>query len=1280
MLSNPRLQQAPPSPTPLDPGDPVAQTLAAMGQQGQLPPQAPAASHVPPEASIQGMMSNLVHNTVQAKDSSVGMQALAALMDLLDAPKHAVQSMMGTDQADMDRRLEQLAANIPAPRTMDLLNPTQGLPRYLQEVIQRGETDRRWSPTTAKIAGNIATDPTSLLGVGLFKGLAKGAATQGAPRLVQQTLKAAQGGDEMAGQAMGLLADGIIGLVQKGLAPANAGLTKLFPELPLWTDYAKKTAAMNDALQWLEHRNLDLNTVQNGLKQGSLTMQDVLEYLPKGMQQTIDPAHLELALTRMPATATKSGVAKWATSVTTPTAERGVAYENYKTWLLQDMGLSDPARARNFYTNFTEWWKQQALASISYLEQNAKGGLFGGMLAMGPGGAGRAAADLFDNAGNILKGTPFNIEDAKKLAAAADVPIPASLHEAADRALNAQVGSATAKRLTGSAAGDVLAGAGTGALGAEATDQNPVIGALLGGATLGVLPKVATRLRKSSQGIETVLRERGWVEGMSKEFAADLLHLNDEIAKLMTAPGATGARTVTTRGQVPAIPPSVGTVVAADPAVRGNVAKRGIGEYYHTTDAATAASLIGNSGPDALKGLRVATVPITRVGPNSANVEIKFGRTDQIAASKLVGQGATPTAFRITDAGAPPNEVIERVTFRNPQDLTPDVLQHFQALGWTQTRAKGRNAAVTFENPHFQPWVSTVESVPGRPVQNLTRTSEIENPPVSQSILDDVAALLDPAQGPVSADALRQLLLAQTRMTPQRTEEAARVLDDALYEASRGGIAKSNEFNFDYQDLSPLERAITTVAPFATWYLKAVPFFTKQGIQHPVLASLLQDTVTASAEEKKERGLTGRFTGTLPNQGQSAIMSALVGRPLEAFQNPLASLIPFGSLGRDLSGLQYEDEDMDPVAKGIKTLINVLGVNPLIESGLRVAGAGLYDMKDPSSQNLLRWGAPLGGITALAAKGVENVTGQNPGWNYNPNRGLQVVEETLRETGDAATGAGRQVQDTTELAIERRVDELALKATGKAVSDADPALAPYVRARREHAGPIWEQAKNEIAQEKGAQAALGFVSQSARPDAVLTPQEGEIRESKATALIPADVSRALDTASEQNPKGAPDAKTVALFHAALQKIAAQTGEPIPEIALAAVRAPTNTSLSWLGGEIYRWQSENDPLMRGYGPGGTPEERGLANDFDAMGRAGQGLDPALMQGLIGQNRADAMAQGNLKGAGPIAAVKKVATQEKEVIKSQSPLMEEYLAWRKLNPGKEVADFLKQKYKK
>jgi hypothetical protein len=132
------------------------------------------------------------------------------------------------------------AANkIVAPSTSQMMTGPLGFQQFVQQYLSQGDTGRRWSPETINMGLDIAGDPTSYLGLGLFKRLGVEAAARGAPRLVTGALKGAQVADEGASEAMGKVAESLIGLFQKGLIPVNAGLAKQWPELVKWTEYYK---------------------------------------------------------------------------------------------------------------------------------------------------------------------------------------------------------------------------------------------------------------------------------------------------------------------------------------------------------------------------------------------------------------------------------------------------------------------------------------------------------------------------------------------------------------------------------------------------------------------------------------------------------------------------------------------------------------------------------------------------------------------------------------------------------------------------------------------------------------------------------------------------------------------------------------------------------------------------------------------------------------------------------------------------------------------------------
>jgi hypothetical protein len=1096
-----------------DPNDPVTQALAAM-PPGSIPEQAPVHETMPAESHIQSLMQNLLHNSGQVGDSSVLMRVLAGLGDVLDAPRHAVQSLAGTDQTDMDARYNQIAQKLPAPSSTQMLQMAMsgmtgqgviGPHDFLYQMLAGQDTGRRWSPTTVKIAGDVATDPLSYIGVGLFKGLAKAGAKAGAPVAIQKGLEAAQAGDEAAAAALGAIGDMVVKGVQMGLFKApNRALAQMFPDLPKWTEYAHNTSAMGDALQWLDHwldrQGSDLPTLQGALSQGTANMTGIMNQLPATLRQRVDPRQLEMALTKMPASTSARNPASWV-KTTNPAQDIGTAYANYKKWLQADMGLDDPGRAATFYTHFTDWWKQQALGSLSTILNNAKSGALGSLLTSGPGGAARTVADLVDNAGNILAGRQFTVKRAEDLAKQLDVAIPSSLHETASAALASSTGSSATKNLFGSQLRDVGAGAAVGALGAYEDDQNPLAGALVGGATMAGLSKIAPRLRKSFQGVETVLREGAWHEGVSRELVNNMSTMENML----------------------------------------------IGAMIH-----------------------------------------------------------------------------------------------------------------------------------GRPGKTI-----------DQRTLDDIASMVRSTNGAVNPQVA--LTYLNTRGVPQATQDlASHALDDLFQHYSERGVAASNRFNFDYQDLSPVERVLTQTFPFSTWYLKAVPFFTEQGFKHPVLANLVGAKAETSAQMQDERGLPTRFAGTLPDQTQSALISKLIGRPLQAFHDPLSAMFPFAGAAHDIQGAQFDDQQ-GGIGQMLSALAGAsgLGVNPLISSAAQIAGVTPNsEMGAPSNSSFLRVGNAEGGATALASRGVEAVTGKNPGYYLNPNRGIEAIIDSIREAGDAVRhgGQGRQVTDPMELAIERRVDELALKQTGKPVGSDDAAVAPYLRAKVSKAGPIWQQAANEVHQERGTQGLLGFVSSDLRPDAILTPEEASIRDAKQGALIEPAVAHQITQAASNDPNGVADPKVVAQVKAAADAVVAQTGGQMPQSVTDHLASPTNANVAWVSGQIYDWQTEQAPLMQGYGSGGNPEQRRISNELGLMSHAGEGLSPEENQAQITANQAKAIGRiassqnPSLRGTGPIAAAQAIPGQEKATILADDPLLAEYLKWRDVNPGKKLEDFLLEKYGK
>jgi hypothetical protein len=1061
-------------PIPYDPGDPVAQTLQAMSQVGATPQ--PVQDALPPEGFVQRLMQNLVHNSRAAQDEGVLQRGMAAVFDILDSGRSAVQAQLGFTPEQQRTFLQQHPFAPTLADTVGMMTPGTSGAKMAARMAQ-GQSPQALSPEMSNFWADMALDPTTYFGVGLFKGLGKGAAKAGLPR-VAKGLAEVDALDSAASEAMGKAASAVIGLGQKGLLPVNQALAAKWPELVKWTDYYKAEQNMGNAVQWLTQKVGDLPTMRAYIQSQQGNMTNIMAQLPTDLAKEIDPQHLALVIGGVPQNI-KSLKSYGAKAARNPVTDPQVALEGYRTWLQNDMGLKGPQGAMKAYLDFSDWWKKQALGSLNYLVQNLQGGALTGQM------VGVDAAKTLDatveNAGNIARGVPFNTSAAKDLAAKTGVPIPYTLHEQADRALNAMGGTARNNPVRDSVALAVLGGMGAGPAGIVA---GGVLGSRIGA--------ISDRIRKSSQGIETVLRERGWQEGMSRELVK-----------------------------------------------------------------------------------------------NMADMEKVF---------------------------------VDTLTSK-------------------QARASGR--------------------------------------PVHQNFIDPIVQQIRASGGQINPEDFRQVLQNAANVKPEAMDQIVASIDDILYNASQKGVGLSNKFNFDYTDLSALERVVSNAFPFSVWMMKATPFYAEQAARHPLIGNVWKSTREESAADQRERGLPGRFSGTLPMPG-GGILSAILGHPVEPYNDPLRGFMPFAGAQQSLARQQYEDPSQQTIVDHIYNALDTLGLSapPGIDAALQTLGlVGQPD--DPSRGVYLRGAAPIAGATALASRGVELATGKNPGWYVDINKGAQNIETMIRE---AITK--QEVTDPLEVATERRVDELALRESGQPIGSSEAAVAPYVTARRTHRGDVWDRAKAEVELEKGLQALSGFVSQNVQPQAILTHEEAQIRDVKKDTLLKPDLVKALDTAAEDKPTAPATVRTANAVEDAVRAIAERTGQPTPESVAKRLATPTNENLNWVSKEIYKWEVEQQSLNQGYGSSGTPEARRIGNAVSGMSHAGQDLTPQQQVERVAANRASAVGQMDYghNRTGAIAAAQAIPGQDRDMIQKTTPYLEEYLSWKKTNPSKDVADFLAQRFGK
>lgn len=510
---------------------------------------------------------------------------------------------------------------------------------------------------------------------------------------------------------------------------------------------------------------------------------------------------------------------------------------------------------------------------------------------------------------------------------------------------------------------------------------------------------------------------------------------------------------------------------------------------------------------------------------------------------------------------------------------------------------------------------------------------------------DTIVSIIESKGGKISSDEVYKMLKNSAGVTDDVAGKAGQAIDDIIYAASQKGIETSNKFNFDYEDLSNIERTITGFFPFATWYLKAVPFAVEAAAEHPVIFNTLIQKQAASNEYREDGGLTNRVTGSIPIGVGSSLVSQALGRPVEATFDPISSLIPFSGTQAGLERAEFSD---NAAAKVLNTL-NAFGlsINPFINTALRLAGG--YGTDEPA-QGLFRIGSALSGATG----GID------------PNAGLANVESAIR------TGlTGREPTKVIEAMAERRLDEMALRETGSPISTVTSANQPYIKARHTHTGPLWERALKEVQQERGLQATAGALFSPARPQAIITPEEKAFREAGTHRLISYDISSKLNKMVRTNPDAVVDDETLdSVAQAAAKVLEITGGEPPPEL-VAAFQTPTAKNVDFIVDQIYIWQLQEDPLIGAYGASGSPEKRKLMNAMRYMyDVAGNSI------GETEAERREWMRKVAAGGGTPLAALPRAMSRNRDEFRRSVPILDAYLTYKHLNPSGDVDTFLEQ----
>jgi hypothetical protein len=526
-------------------------------------------------------------------------------------------------------------------------------------------------------------------------------------------------------------------------------------------------------------------------------------------------------------------------------------------------------------------------------------------------------------------------------------------------------------------------------------------------------------------------------------------------------------------------------------------------------------------------------------------------------------------------------------------------------------------------------------------------------PAQQQQLMEDLGAVLARQDNLISPQAVEGLLIRHG-IDPSRAREVGKFWADRMDDASQQGLKLAHKAHFDYQNLNNLEQFARGVMPFSTWSLKALPFYARHLAARPGLAVGIKDFNEFSDDYKREHGLTDRFTGGAPFGAGDVLFSALMGRPVTPFFNPLRAITPFGDVGRTA---QTAESDEGALSKPLALLEGVMpGINPLAKTALRATG-------------LLGNAAPQGFIGRTAP--IEALTG------INLNLPQEQLERTLREKI-----GGQEPLSYRDVAIDKRIDELAVQA-GTTTRAKGVAAVPYQQAKASHKGPIYEQAKTEVARESSVRALAGAAVGSLAPQAILSEEEGRIREARsarAYAQLESGAAGELRGAMKRG-EGAQAAEPRVM--AAIQEQTMQLfGGQIPPVIERHLQAGTNAHVDGVRKALYTLQVGRDPLIAAYGPTGRTEQtklEGLLAEYYSPGALLRSepsftkMPPAtqdkVLQYMQAYQAAPPDRQERMRKGNPaLAQALQTLRAKREQLRAQHPELHSYLAWEAGTKGK------------
>lgn len=540
---------------------------------------------------------------------------------------------------------------------------------------------------------------------------------------------------------------------------------------------------------------------------------------------------------------------------------------------------------------------------------------------------------------------------------------------------------------------------------------------------------------------------------------------------------------------------------------------------------------------------------------------------------------------------------------------------------------------------------------------------QITTLPISPNTRRAIHDIIEHEQG-IMGPSMIEGLLRRGGVAPDVAKIASDEWRDALLKARRNGLDLSNTVNFNYQDLNPLQQGIRDYVPFSTWGMKALPFFGRHMLENPWLLMKMAQLENASNQERKEQGLPGRFAGAVQTPIADEVWSQFLGRPVKTAYNPMRGLLPFSDIGRGLQG--QEGENPIQTALRLGQAVGLPGIGPVPETILRTTGLMGEDAPD---RGYIRQGNPIQYVTGRL--------GLNRGAGIDVNKPFVAAQDLIRRT------AGQHPVDTETRAIQNRLDEMAFARTGFTTQQREhPEVEPFITAKLGERGPLWDEARRDVAQLKSGLGTGNFIVQGLTPQAVIGPEEATFRGTRAQ-VIPQDTQRLFSDIQQEvqrNPQGdaskyAPALRTIAvqLSQAVYDQGVLQQGEISPRLERLLAN-PTATNINEVRQSIQKELAARNPTMGGYGQSGNSEEARLKVLLEAYNNVPALIkqDPALASLTPDQiahitQVAGAIEQGNMS-----PQVKQMLGQGKDPLALQIKALQSRKDMFRKQPGNEMLD--------